>query len=38
MAKQEDKDQKKKTSLSPEDLERLELLQKANEGDRKSVV
>lgn len=31
MAQEEGKDQKKKPSLSPEDLERLELLQKANE-------
>jgi hypothetical protein len=31
MTKEEGKDQKKKSSLSPEDVERLELLQKANE-------
>ena len=38
MAKQDDKDQKKKSSLSPEDIERLELLQKANESRGKQLT
>src|SRR6478609_10950577 len=38
MAKQEDKDQKKKSSLSAEDIERLKLLQKANESKGKQLT